>query len=206
MTAPPPERPPNTDPAAIWRDLWDRLSSAVDSARHPFHLGTFGTVVNGRPEQRTVVLRGADEDERTLLFHTDARATKAAGLVATAPVSWLFYDPQNKLQLRIGGLGRLDTSGALADARWAASRQQSRLCYTHAHGPGTPLRDALGYGPAAAQPSEALDALVDAGRAHFAVVATEVTGIDWLLLAARGHRRMRFEVSKTSYDSTWIAP
>ncbi|MEO0424883.1 MAG: pyridoxamine 5'-phosphate oxidase family protein [Pseudomonadota bacterium] len=200
MKSPPPPLPP-LEPAAIWSDTWQRLEQAVVSARHPFHLGVFATVRNGAPEQRTVVLRGAEEAHRRVTFHTDLRSPKARDLAQPGPASWLFYDAPSRLQVRMTGLATLHHEGDEVDRRWQGSRPQSQACYRHASGPGSPLDGPLDYLPAASETHQS-----DQGRAHFAIVATEITSLEWLSLHHAGHRRLQFAIGHHGVDGSWIAP
>lgn len=191
----------------MWEQLWQRLSQGATSARDPFHLGVLATVVDGIPDQRTVVLRAVDAHRHQLMFHTDRRSPKIAALMGTPQASWLFYDSAAKIQLRIACRAEVHTEGALWQERWDASRQGSRACYAHAAGPGTALEGPLDYGPVVPAPGEALvDEVTRPGRENFAVVTTVAHRIDWLALSSRGHRRLRFNVTPLGFDSLWIAP
>ena len=44
------------------------------------------------------------------------------------------------------------------------------------------------------------------GFDHFCRVTVKVTKIDWLDLAATGHRRAVHEASDQGWDSAWVAP
>jgi 3-hydroxyisobutyrate dehydrogenase len=193
-------------PREIWDDLWSRLCAGARSAKHPFHLGAFATVRDGRPEQRTVVLRAVEPRRHQLLFHTDARSSKVAALAACPEASWLFYDAEEKIQLRIACSVRVHRDGPLVEDRWAGSRLSSRACYVHRDGPGTPLATPLEYGPVQPADAEDPEALTAPGITNFTVIATTAHRIDWLSLHHAGHRRMRFNVTPLGFDSLWIAP
>lgn len=183
-------------PHDLHTDAWRRLADAVTSAAHPFHLGTLATVdADLCPQIRTVVLRDADEPLRRLCVHTDRRSPKFAELLARPAASMLFYDRAARVQLRLSGTVTLHTDDALADARWAASRHSSRLCYLAPLGSSTPV-------PA---PPPAPDAEDDApGRANFAVLALHVSALEHLHLAHTGHQRLR--LTYPDLASTWLTP
>lgn len=193
-------------PRAIWLDSWARLTEGAAVARHAFHLGTLATVGKTAPELRTVVLRDVDASKHLLTCHTDRRSPKAHAIQANENVSWLFYDPQAKLQLRLCCRAQLLCEGDYWASRWDASRISSRLCYVHTSGPGTTLAAALDYGPASLSAQGEASVDVSLGRDNFAVIASTVTRLDWLCLHHAGHRRMRFHVTPMGFDAAWIAP
>lgn len=201
------DRPPNDCTAReIWDDVWQRLAAATGSARHPFHLGVLATCEDLIPDARTVVLRDVDARSHRLACHADRRSPKTRTIATNENVAWLFYDKGSRLQLRLHCRARVDVGGPYWEERWQASRHQSRLCYTHAAGPGTALSGPLDYAPPdASSPPDpaAVDAL---GRDNFAVIVTTVLGLDWLSLHHEGHRRLRFHVTPLGFDAAWIAP
>ena len=150
---------------------------------------------DGSPTIRTVVLRGCDVDARTLRFHTDTRSGKIAELAANPLAAMHFYDAGAKIQLRLGvRLSLLD--GAAYDAAWAATRPMSRECYQVTQAPGSRLDDpyAVAFDAAATQD----------GEDHFVPVLAAVERMEWLYLAARGHRRALFDF--TADDMSWLVP
>ena len=44
------------------------------------------------------------------------------------------------------------------------------------------------------------------GYQNFCVVQTFITSVEWLYLAAKGHRRARFELKNESVEKKWIIP
>ncbi len=174
--------------------VWTELDAGAASARHGFHTGEVATVAGDGPRVRTVVLRRVIAADRLLIFHTDRRSPKFGELRADPRVCWHFYDKSLKVQLRLRGRARVSTDDALADRQWAASRPASRACYRSARAPGASI-GASGPG------------LVDGdGREHFAVVATRIEDIDWLLLRHQGHRRARLVAAGDGWRGDWIAP
>ncbi len=180
-----------------------QLSRGVADRRSPFHHPVVATIgADGCPRLRTVILRGFDVPTRTLRFHTDRRSQKVAELTAEPRISWLGYDPGAKIQLRIEGRAVLHTDDALADAAWQAAKLFSRQCYGIAPGPGTPLESGSDF----ALP-ETTEAGTAPGRAHFAAVVVTMASLEWLYLAAQGHRRARFMWdAQGTVSSSWLAP
>lgn len=190
---------------------WEALQAGAASGRHPFHtcaLATLGQYVSDEeslawPEVRTVVLRDADPSATRLIIHTDARSPKAAEVQASGRVSVLFYDAPGKWQLRLRGNAELHRNTELAQARWAASRRESRECYFTPHPPGSPIAagSPLVPGEEPVQP-----AVSDPLRETFAVIAIAVTELEALFLSADGHRRCRFRPAVQGTPPETLAP
>ncbi|MFN3613954.1 MAG: pyridoxamine 5'-phosphate oxidase family protein [Rubrimonas sp.] len=181
---------------------WLRLARGAADRRSGMHTITVATMGPDGPQARTVVLRGADRAARTIRFHTDARAPKIAELTAEPRVSAVAYDPRAKIQIRLNGHAAVHGGGAAADAAWAGSAPGSRLCYRAPLPPGTPLRT-----PGEADPTDALRAAdSETGRPNFRAVLVTVARIDWLYLAASGHRRAGFAWDGAAWRGRWLAP
>jgi len=176
------------------------LASGVKNRRLAAHTPTLASIArDGTPAVRTVVLRAVDWSTRTLRIHTDVRARKWAELEARPAVVLHVYDPKAKLQLRVSGEARLASSGADADAAWASSRPSSRTMYGVTEPPGSPVSDPRNVG---------FDA-EDAARTRFGIVLVTVEAIEYLYLAAAGHRRARFTFSpdfSEAATAAWLVP
>lgn len=181
-------------------EAWERLEHGVADRHSPFHTPTLATVrADGTPSARTVVLRGADRTAACLRFHTDGRSRKLEE-VAAEPRSVLhFYDPAAKIQLRVEGTASIHAADPVADDAWAASRPSSRECYRIEPGPGAAIDL-----PTNAVISDAADP--DAGRVNFRAVILTVSVVEWLYLAARGHRRALFTRVGRDWEGAWLAP
>lgn len=196
------------DPAAILADCWTTLRRGAADRRHPFHLPTLATVgPAGQPEARTVVLRVCDDERRTLSFHTDRRSPKAIHLTERPACAWLFYNPGDRVQLRVAATATVHTDDAHADAAWARTHLMSRRCYLAPHPPSEPAP-----APSPNLPDWAANDALTAdntahARDHFAFVQTTVTEIDWLILHHAGHRRARFRFGAGGrVETTWLQP
>lgn len=185
---------------------WARLEEGAASSASPFHTAVLGTVEEGAPRLRTVVLRSADRAASRLLCHTDARSAKVRQIGDGAPVSWLLYDPECKVQLRLEGRARVHVDDALADERWRDSAIGSRRCYLVEPGPGAVLQRVGSTLPEPLRERRPDAEETAPGRANFAVVAAEVDSIDWLYLTSDGHRRARFLRRGDHWQGDWVAP
>lgn len=189
------------DLQAVIAEAMRLLSRAVADRRSPLHTPTIATVgLDGRPQLRTVVLRGFDTARRELRFHTDARSPKIAELRAEPRVGIHGYDPGAKIQIRIDATATLHAGDAVADNAWIASQPMSRVCYATAPAPGS----AIGEGGAFTLPTGADE--IAAGRENFVAVIAQIDALEWLHLAHTGHRRARFRWSEDGVEGTWLAP
>ena len=177
---------------------WALLERGVKDRRSPFHTPALATVAsNGSPEIRTVVLRACESRVRCLRFNTDARSAKIEEIQLQPLAALHFYDSRLKIQLRVRAkLERLKDQAY--HAAWNNTRPMSRECYQVTQVPGSPL-------PAPA------DVVFDAaatndGADHFAPVMAHVRQIEWLYLAARGHRRALFDFTGPQPRHSWLVP
>ncbi|TVQ56273.1 MAG: pyridoxamine 5'-phosphate oxidase [Rhodobacteraceae bacterium] len=184
-------------------ELWAQLARGAADRRSGFHTVQVATAArDGGARVRTVVLRGVDRAGGTIRFHTDARSEKCADIVAEPRIEVCAYDGRAKIQVRLRGRATVEAGDAAASA-WAATRPPSRVCYRTPFAPGSRLDSpgAADPGPGARDPVDA-----EAGRANFRAVLVRVESIDWLYLAARGHRRARFACDGRGWSGVWLAP
>jgi hypothetical protein len=182
--------------AAVWRELdiavHGRGRHEPGAQPHAWRIGVLATRDGDGVDARSVVLRELDIATRTLLVYTDARSPKARQIEQHPSGTLVLWSPALGWQLRLRVRLTLETSGLAVLSRWA------RLKLTPA------AQDYLSPLP----PGTALDAphspvtLTREGREHFAVLAAEAQGIDWLELDARGHRRAVFDGG----PARWVAP
>lgn len=185
---------------------WQMLSRGAAEPGDPFHTAVLGTDGPGGCNLRTVVLRGVLVAERSLICHTDVRSPKVQEIQNNPWVSWLFYHPEQKVQLRLTGSATLHTDDELADEQWQAAPESSKRLYCAMQPPGTPV-DAPSSGlPKDLGPRSLTVEESAAGRENYAVIACPVVFIDWLYLRAEGHRRAQFTRGDEGWASTWVIP
>lgn len=175
---------------------WSMLERGVKDRKSAFHTPSVATIAtDGSPTIRTVVLRGCETDAKTLRFHTDTRSGKIAEMAANPMAALHFYDADAKLQLRLA-VELTQISGAAFDAAWQATRPMSRECYQVTQSPGSAIDDPYGV---------TFDAqATEDGEAYFIPVAARVRRMEWLYLAARGHRRALFDFENDTQN--WLVP
>jgi hypothetical protein len=182
---------------AVLDHAWARLLVGARGRVDPFHQGVLANLAGEGPEARYAVLRAVDPDTGSVAFHTDRRSPKVAQLQADARVAWCFFGHGE--QLRLAGDVTLHLDDAEADAAWAAMGRLARRTYAVPLVPGLAIDD-----PALAFPGP--DAESADARANFVLARIHLTRLDWLSLAARGHRRAGFVRSGDGWDGRWLAP
>lgn len=194
--------------AALFEDVWFRLSNAATRARDEWHLPVFAsTGSDGCPEARIVVLRAVDRETRHLHCHTDARSPKVDEIVKSPMVSWVFYERESRVQLRVGGKTTVHTSDDIADASWAATELSSRRCYLAPHAPSETLSEWNPNLPPDLLKSAPVEEESLPGRAHFAVLRTHIQWMERLELHHAGHIRSRWTWSDDGeVAGRWLAP
>lgn len=194
------------DPSAILNEIWRRLEVAAHTPDATFRLAALGTTgLDQSCSVRTIVLRAVDPLGRRLYCHTDRRSPKLAELQADPRATWLFYDPAERVQLRITSRVTIHLDDAIAEARWLATGLDGRRAYLAPAAPGTPCAAAYVNLPEHVRTRLPTEAESAAGRPHFAVLAGAVQTLDWYYLHPEGHLRLRFAWRGDAVEWTWLA-
>ena len=180
---------------------WKLLREGVNSSRSALHTPCLATTGEHGPSVRTVVLRHWDEEQRMLACHTDIRSAKIREAEADSRASWLFYDPERRLQLRLAGKLSVHVDDDFADACWDETTAMGRACYNTESRPGQHVSR-----PAVAPGRISDEKQARMARSQFAVIACRFEFLDWLLLSAKGHRRAQFHWRADKLESSWVTP
>tara|TARA_B110000003_G_scaffold253979_1_gene269639 strand:+ start:198 stop:812 length:615 start_codon:yes stop_codon:yes gene_type:complete len=190
----------------IYKKIWDLLSNGLADRNSTFHIPVFTSGHENKFDSRVVVLRGIDEEKMKIWFHSDIRSKKIKDLKLNPTSSFLFYDKIEKIQLRVIGEVRVNYQNKITEKSWKKTAHMSRQCYLGDKAPGsnssiptsglTKEIDNLKY---AIEDSEI-------GYKNFCVVETFITSIEWLYLAAKGHRRALFAFKENSIEKKWLIP
>jgi pyridoxamine 5'-phosphate oxidase len=188
---------------------WALILEGATNRRSPCHTPVVATIgENGSPQQRVMVLRAADQDTRLLRFHTDVRAHKVNELTASNALSILLYDAEAKVQLRLSGVGHVRAESSDVDAIWQETDRFARRCYMAEAAPSS-----IASGPTSGLPDwvqgiKPEEADLIPARANFAILLAEVNRIEWLYLAATGHRRARWDWDDGAqvWNGCWLIP
>ncbi|SFS20989.1 pyridoxamine 5'-phosphate oxidase family protein [Yoonia litorea] len=180
-----------TSSDGIWEHVWKTLDQGVRDADHPARLPTFATVSpEGWPEARTVVLRSADENTRSLTVHTDLFSSKIRSLRDVPRAALHVWDKSLALQLRLQTEVTIE-AGPQTDALWRRIPDHAQQSYGVTPPPGTPIEDALAYEKTPDPDS-------------FAVLRCKVVAIDAVHLGQQ-HRRIRFSDAQ-DWQGEWLSP
>jgi pyridoxine/pyridoxamine 5'-phosphate oxidase len=205
----------NSDPAVVEAasaldplldGLWSQLENAVTNRRHAFHTPALSTVHELSVASRIVVLRAASRHTRQIICHTDVRSDKVTQILHNPHVSWLFYDPAAKVQVRAEGLALIHQQDDIAEFSWLRTPPTSRRCYLTMLPPGSSLGE-----PGTNLPSHLHDRAPDAaeseeGWKNFCVVVSTITHLEWLYLDAHGHQRAGWDWENSTWHGAWLVP
>ncbi len=179
---------------------WRLLEDGVINAANAFHQPVLATTaLDGSADARVAVLRGVDRMARELRFNTDVRTGKMLELAKDPRAMVVAYDTPSKVQLRLTGLVSSHHGDARAQRAWQDTRKYSRRSYRMAQTPGSPL----------SAPDDAdfqREAGDDSGATNFCLLCFTASRIEWLYLAASGHRRARFDWTGDHWQRQWLAP
>ncbi len=181
----------------VEKQIWDMLEKGVPSYKASFHYVSVATIAYDKPELRTVILRDVDVKNKEISFHTDLRSPKVAQLKNNNAVSFLFYDPETRMQLRCSGKATLHYKDAHAELAWGKSRLPSRLTYTNIlpSGADLPAPDLIDLNR-----TEVSEEELEKAYDNFVVVTSKINQVDWLFLHYKGHRRALFDYVKNSFQ------
>lgn len=191
-------------PEIVIQDIRDCLIRGANSRKSPMHSPV---LVTADAQARVLVLRDFDQEAMVLRFHTDARSPKVATIAANPAVTVLAYDPDAKVQLRIGGTARVERSSEAAQAAWEASNNFARRCYLAEAAPGSLSNIPVSGLPEWADGVLPSDDQIAPARENFAILLVTICEVDWLYLAHGGHRRAHIKLDSAHQpEFSWLVP
>ena len=180
------------------------LDDAVTNRNSQFRIPTFICGNNNDIDGRIVVLRKSDQQNNLVQFHSDIRSDKIQLLKNNPNAALLFYDKDEKIQVRLKVNCIINHNNDITKNSWEKTQHISRKCYLVDNGPGTEsdiptsgLKPELDNFDYTKEQSEE-------GYKNFTVIQCKIKSIEWLYLAAKGHRRARFDLK--SNKDTWLVP
>ena len=190
----------------VYLKIWTLLDSGLKDRDSSFHIPVFICGNKNEFDGRIVVLRGVNQKEKKIWFHSDIRSNKVKILKSNPHATLLFYDKKEKIQLRISVISKINFQNDITEKAWKKTAHMSRQCY-------------LGEKPPGSISVEASSGLTDdidnlkytleeseTGYKNFCVVETYIKSIEWLYLAAKGHRRAYFSLKNNSVENKWLIP
>jgi 3-hydroxyisobutyrate dehydrogenase len=192
------------DLAEIQNKYWSMLEDAVTNRSSPFRIPVFMCSNNDEIDGRIVVLRKSDRENNLLQFHTDLRSPKVDILYNNNKASLLFYDKEKKIQLRVKVECKINNQNSVTEASWKKTQHISRRCYLTDSPPGT-----ISENPTSGMISKLEDfdytmEQSEDGYKNFTVIKCYIKSIEWLYLAAKGHRRAKFDIKNNKEN--WLVP
>ena len=192
------------DLAEIKKKIWSMLDDAVTNRNSQFRIPVFICGDQKDFDGRIVVLRKSDHTNNILQFHSDIRSDKIPKLKNNKNASMLFYDKEEKIQVRLKVECTINHSNEITKESWKKTGHISRKCYLVDNGPGTEspaptsgLKPELDNFEFTMEQSEE-------GYKNFTVIQCKIKSIEWLYLAAKGHRRARFNLENNK--GNWLIP
>jgi len=188
----------------IKNKIWSMLDNAIKDRGSSFRIPVFICGSQDDFDGRIVVLRKSDQSNNLIQYHSDIRSNKIAKLKSNKNASMLFYDKEEKIQVRLKVKCTVNHNNEITKESWLKTGHISRKCYLVDNGPGTEsptptsgLKPELDNFEFTMEQSEA-------GYKNFTVIQCKIKIIEWLYLAAKGHRRARFDLENNK--ERWLVP
>jgi hypothetical protein len=181
--------------------VWDQMVRGALQNRHDFHWPVVATTNGKQARARTVVLREASRNTRTLWMYSDRRAGKMKDIAEHPQMEWCFFSKRHMLQVRATGPVVVLTEGAQVDEIWKNLPAAGRMNYSAAFPPGSAMSE-----PGTGLPLDWDEAgQKELGKENFALIGTQLDVLDCLHLHREGHYRARFEWAE-DWKGTWVVP
>ena len=188
----------------IKKKIWSMLDDAVTNRSSQFRIPVFICGNQKDFDGRIVVLRKSDQSNNLVQFHSDIRSDKIAKLKSNKNASMLFYDKEEKIQVRLKVECTINHSNEITKESWSKTGHISRKCYLVENGPGTESpKPTSGLKPELDNFEFTMEQSEE-GYKNFTVIQCKIKTIEWLYLAAKGHRRARFELDNNK--EYWLVP
>ena len=188
----------------IKNKIWSMLENAIKDRSSPFRIPVFICGDQENFDGRIVVLRKSDRVNNLVQYHSDIRSDKITKLKNNKNAAMLFYDKEEKIQVRLKVECIINHNNDITEESWSKTQHISRKCYLIDNGPGrqsdTPtsgLKPELDNFDYTKEQSEA-------GYKNFTVIQSKIKSIEWLYLAAKGHRRAKFDLERKK--DCWLIP
>ena len=192
------------DFSEIEKKIWSLLVDAVKNRSSEFRTPVFICGNDKDLDGRVVVLRKAYKQNNFIQYHSDIRSSKIEKIKKNPNCSILFYGKEEKIQLRVKAECVVNHDNEITKESWEKTGHISRKCYLVTNGPGTKSD----------KPTSGLDNKFDnfdftkeeseAGYKNFCVIRCNIKSIEWLYLAAKGHRRALLDLENNKKN--WLVP
>ena len=116
----------------------------------------------------------------------------------------LFYDKNEKIQVRLKVECTVNHDNEITKKSWLKTGHMSRKCYLVDNGPGAESDNPTSGLKPKLDNFEYTMEQSEEGYKNFTVIQCKIKSIEWLYLAAKGHRRARFNLENN--NDTWLIP
>ena len=188
----------------IKKKIWSMLDDAVTNRSSQFRIPVFICGDQTDFDGRIVVLRKSDQTNNLLQFHSDIRSDKIPKLKNNKNASMLFYDKEEKIQVRLKVECNINNDNEITKESWSKTGHISRKCYLVDNGPGTESPNPTSGLKPELDNFEFTVEQSEEGYKNFTVIQCKIKSMEWLYLAAKGHRRARFELDNNKEH--WLVP
>ena len=188
----------------IKKKIWLMLDDAITNRASQFRIPTFICGDQSDFDGRIVVLRKSDQLNNIVQFHSDIRSDKIEKLKKNPKAAMLFYDKDEKIQVRLKIECVVNHNNEITKESWSKTQHISRKCYLVDNGPGSESESPTsGLKPELDNFDFTMEQSEE-GYKNFTVIQCKIRSIEWLYLAAKGHRRARFDLENKK--DTWLVP
>ena len=188
----------------IQKKYWSMLDDAVTNRGSPFRIPVFMCAHQDEIDGRIVVLRKSDRTNNLLQFHTDLRSSKVDILKKNNKASLLFYDKDEKIQLRVKVECEINNQNTTTEQSWKKTQHISRRCYLTDSPPGTTSENPTSGMISKLEDFDYTMEQSEEGYKNFTVIKCKIKSIEWWYLAAKGHRRAKFDLETNK--NYWLVP
>ena len=192
------------DFSEIIKKIWLMLDDSITNRNSQFRTPTFICGDQLDFDGRIVVLRKSDQKNNLLQFHSDIRSDKIEKLKKNSKAAMLFYDKEEKIQVRLKVDCTINHENDVTKDSWSKTQHISRKCYLVDNGPGSETEIPTSGLKPEFDNFDYTKEQSEEGYRNFTVIQCEVKLIEWLYLAAKGHRRARFNLENNK--NTWLIP
>ena len=188
----------------IKKKIWLMLNDAVTNRASQFRIPTFICGDQSDFDGRIVVLRKLNQKDNIVQFHSDIRSDKIEKLKRNPKAAMLFYDKEEKIQVRLKVECLVNHNNEITKESWSKTQHISRKCYLVDNGPGSESKIPTSGLKPELDNFEFTMEQSEEGYKNFTVIQCKIKSIEWLYLAAKGHRRARFDLENNR--NTWLVP
>ena len=117
--------------------IWSMLNDAVVNRNSSFRVPVFVCGDQNDFDGRIIVLRKSNQSNNLLQFNSDIRSEKIDKLKINKNAAMLFYDKEEKIQVRLKVDCTVNHNNEITKQSWSKTGHISRKCYLVSNGPGT---------------------------------------------------------------------